>query len=90
MKPARIRLSWRALLGALAITAAATLPAAAASSDYTQSVTQLNATQARISFTPTTPALYVDVHYIGAPGLGQHIRPRRISGGLISKYESTA
>jgi hypothetical protein len=71
MKPARIRLFWRALLGALAITAVATLPAAAASSDYTQSVTQLNATQARISFTPTTPALYVDVHYIGAPGLGQ-------------------
>ena len=28
------------------------------------SVTSLNATQAQISFTPTTPALYVDIHYL--------------------------
>ena len=45
------------------------VPAAAV--DYTQSATQLNATQAQFSFTPTTPALYVDIHYTGAPGLGQ-------------------
>jgi hypothetical protein len=38
--------------------------ASAAASDYTQSVTQLNATQAQISFTPTTAAAYVDVHYL--------------------------
>lgn len=43
-------------------------PAAAA--DFTQSATQLDATQARIAFTPTTPALYVDIHYL-SPGNGQ-------------------
>src|SRR5258705_3874816 len=43
---------------------------AAAAADYTQSVTQLNATQAQISFTPTTPARYVDVHYL-SPNAGQ-------------------
>jgi hypothetical protein len=44
---------------------------ASADPNFTQTATQLNATQALISFTPTTPALYVDVHYLGAPGLGQ-------------------
>jgi hypothetical protein len=55
----------------LALTAIAALLAvagatgtAAAAADFTQSVTQLNATQAQISFTPTTTALYVDVHYL--------------------------
>ncbi|MEU3462796.1 chitobiase/beta-hexosaminidase C-terminal domain-containing protein [Streptomyces sp. NPDC006733] len=44
-------------------------PASAAAADYTQSVTQLSATQAQISFTPTTSALYVDVHYtVGGAG----------------------
>jgi hypothetical protein len=43
-------------------------PALAA--DYTQSVAPLNATQAQISFTPTTTALYVDVHY-SSPNAGQ-------------------
>jgi len=43
---------------------------AAAATDYTQTVTQLSATQAQISFTPTTPALYVDVHYL-SPNAGQ-------------------
>jgi len=43
---------------------------ARAEADFTQSVTQLNATQAQISFTPTTPALYVDVHYL-SPNAGQ-------------------
>ncbi|WP_035795202.1 chitobiase/beta-hexosaminidase C-terminal domain-containing protein [Kitasatospora mediocidica] len=44
--------------------------AAAASSDYTQSVTPVSASQAQITFTPTTPALYVDVHYL-INGTGQ-------------------
>ncbi len=44
--------------------------AAAASSDYTQSATPLNASQAQITFTPTTPALYVDIHYL-INGAGQ-------------------
>jgi len=37
-------------------------------SDYTQSMVSLSATQARITFQPTTPAALVDVHY-NAPGL---------------------
>ncbi|MFJ9781464.1 chitobiase/beta-hexosaminidase C-terminal domain-containing protein [Amycolatopsis sp. NPDC101161] len=64
--------------GAVALTAAALLlgaglsaPAALAADDYTQSVSQLSSTQVQINFTPTTPALYVDVHYTGVPGLGQ-------------------
>ncbi|HKN54607.1 MAG TPA: hypothetical protein VJX66_19055, partial [Amycolatopsis sp.] len=44
---------------------------ASAAADYTQSVSQVDATHARIDFTPVTPALYVDVHYTGVPGLGQ-------------------
>jgi hypothetical protein len=50
----------------------ATLPgsAAADSSDYTQSVTATSASQAKISFTPTTAAAYVDVHYL-VNGAGQ-------------------
>ncbi|MFI9385066.1 chitobiase/beta-hexosaminidase C-terminal domain-containing protein [Kutzneria sp. NPDC052558] len=59
-----------ALIGAVALTTASTLPAAAAD-DYTQSVTQTSASQARIDFTPTTASLYVDVHYTGVPGAGQ-------------------
>ncbi|MEV4150146.1 chitobiase/beta-hexosaminidase C-terminal domain-containing protein [Amycolatopsis sp. NPDC049691] len=64
--------------GVVALTAAAlllggglTAPAALAADDYTQSVSQLSSTQVQINFTPTTPALYVDVHYTGVPGLGQ-------------------
>ncbi|WIY05139.1 chitobiase/beta-hexosaminidase C-terminal domain-containing protein [Amycolatopsis mongoliensis] len=64
--------------GAVALTAAAlllgaglTAPAALAADDYTQSVTQLSSTQVQLDFTPTTPALYVDVHYTGVPGVGQ-------------------
>ncbi|MEV4316660.1 chitobiase/beta-hexosaminidase C-terminal domain-containing protein [Actinocrispum sp. NPDC049592] len=63
---------WRAILVALAVTAASVVPSGTAlAADYTQSATQVSASQAQISFTPTTPALYVDVHYTGVPGLGQ-------------------
>src|SRR4051794_41009351 len=56
------------LAGLLGLTA---LPdRAAAASDYTQSVTATSASQALISFTPTTPAAYVDVHYL-VNGAGQ-------------------
>jgi hypothetical protein len=64
--------------GAVALIAAALLlgaglnaPAALAADDYTQSVTQLSSTQLQLNFTPTTSALYVDVHYTGVPGVGQ-------------------
>ncbi|WP_223198844.1 hypothetical protein [Solihabitans fulvus] len=70
--PAHRRSRWRAGLAALA--AAATLLAvgvnASAATDYTQTATQLTATQAQLSFTPTTPARYVDVHYL-VNGAGQ-------------------
>ncbi|MGW5719520.1 chitobiase/beta-hexosaminidase C-terminal domain-containing protein [Amycolatopsis sp. NPDC003865] len=56
---------------ALLVAAGLSAPAALAADDYTQSVSQLSSTQVQINFTPTTPALYVDVHYTGVPGLGQ-------------------
>ncbi len=56
---------------ALLVAAGLTAPAALAADDYTQSVTQPSSTQAQINFTPATPALYVDVHYTGVPGVGQ-------------------
>ncbi|MGZ3143684.1 chitobiase/beta-hexosaminidase C-terminal domain-containing protein [Lentzea chajnantorensis] len=37
---------------------------ASAAADYTQNVTSVSTSEARINFTPTTPALYVDVHYL--------------------------
>ncbi|EME62669.1 chitobiase/beta-hexosaminidase C-terminal domain-containing protein [Amycolatopsis decaplanina] len=45
--------------------------ATAAAADYSQSAASLNATQAQFSFTPATPARYVDIHYTGVPGVGQ-------------------
>jgi hypothetical protein len=54
--------------------------AATAADDYTQSVASLNATQAQISFTPTTAALYVDVHYTGTAQGQQNVR-MTLSGG---------
>ncbi|WP_372669999.1 chitobiase/beta-hexosaminidase C-terminal domain-containing protein [Amycolatopsis kentuckyensis] len=56
---------------ALLVAAGLSAPAALAADDYTQSVSQLSSTQVQINFTPTTPALYVDVHYTGVPGVGQ-------------------
>ncbi|MEU4247737.1 chitobiase/beta-hexosaminidase C-terminal domain-containing protein [Amycolatopsis sp. NPDC026612] len=56
---------------ALLVAAGLTAPAALAADDYTQSVSQPSSTQVQITFTPTTPALYVDIHYTGVPGVGQ-------------------
>ncbi|GAB2843041.1 chitobiase/beta-hexosaminidase C-terminal domain-containing protein [Lentzea nigeriaca] len=56
---------WLAGLAATAIALSSLASStASAAEDYTQNVTALDATQARIDFTPTTPALYVDVHYL--------------------------
>jgi hypothetical protein len=74
--------------GAVALIAAALLlgaglnaPTALAADDYTQSVTQLSSTQLQLNFTPTTPAVYVDVHYTGVPGAGQqNVRMTNASG----------
>jgi hypothetical protein len=63
----------RLVTRAVAVAAAVTLllnGGHALAADYTQSVAPLNTTQAQISFTPTTTALYVDVHYI-SPNAGQ-------------------
>ncbi|MFB7948853.1 hypothetical protein ACFC6L_28505 [Kitasatospora phosalacinea] len=75
-----------ALLAAMALTLAALLGLAAtagpasAAADYTQSATQLNATQLKIAFTPTTPALYVDVHYLVNGANQQNIRMTNTAG----------
>lgn len=63
------------LLGVAALVAAmlavpAPAAAAHAAPDYTQGVTAVNTSQARIWFTPATPAALVDVHYL-LPGQGQ-------------------
>ena len=56
------------VLAAVVVLVAAP-PASAA--DYTQGVTKLSASSIQFWFKPTTPAALVDVHYTGAPGLGQ-------------------
>src|SRR5215475_14242600 len=50
----------------LLVVIACGIPATAAT-DFTQSVTQLNASQVQVSFTPTTPATFVDLHYLPPP-----------------------
>jgi carbohydrate binding protein with CBM56 domain/chitobiase/beta-hexosaminidase-like protein len=65
---------------ALALVAGLSGAAAAADPDYTQSVAQLNATQAQISFTPTTAALYVDVHYLVNSTNQQNFRMTNTAG----------
>ncbi|GAB3878680.1 chitobiase/beta-hexosaminidase C-terminal domain-containing protein [Kibdelosporangium lantanae] len=64
----------RRRLGVIAAVAALTTALSASTAtaaDYTQSVAQLNASQAQVLFTPTAPAKYVDLHYTGVPGVGQ-------------------
>jgi hypothetical protein len=63
-------------------------PAAAA--DYTQSVAQPSASQIVISFTPTTTAVYVDVHYL-VNGLNQqNFRMTNASGTWTKTVSSLA
>ncbi|MFK0191851.1 hypothetical protein [Kitasatospora sp. NPDC090308] len=83
-QPARPRVL--ALLAAVALTLAAlfglaaTAGPASAAGDYTQSATQLNASQVKIVFTPTTPALYVDVHYLVNGANQQNVRMANSAG----------
>ena len=67
-----------AFAGLLGVTL--TGSAVAASSDYTQSVSQPSSTQIVISFTPTTPAAYVDVHYLVNSANQQNFRMTNTSG----------
>jgi hypothetical protein len=61
--PARLAIAVsRALLIVIACSMSAT-----AATDFTQTVTQLSASQVQVSFTPTTPATFVDLHYLPPP-----------------------
>ena len=55
-----------------------------AADDYSQGVASVNATQAQISFTPVTAAVYVDVHYVVA-GQGQQNFRMELSAGTWRK-----
>ncbi|GAA1616927.1 beta-1,3-glucanase family protein [Catellatospora bangladeshensis] len=71
----RRAMPWRTmklLAAALAALVAGALPAAPAHAapDYAQGVTAVDATQAKVWFTPTVPATLVDLHY-RLPGQGQ-------------------
>jgi hypothetical protein len=86
----RRRTRRRATLIAIVLAVCSTLlvgGVATAADDYTQSVASLNATQAQISFTPTTPAVYVDVHYT-VTGQGQQNFRMDLSGGTWRKTVS--
>jgi hypothetical protein len=69
---------WLALVAATAVLALFARSAAAA--DFTQSATQVSATQAEIAFTPTTPALYVDLHYLSPSDGQQNLRMTESAG----------
>lgn len=56
------------------------LGGSALAQDYTQSVSSVSSTQAQISFTPTTPSLYVDVHYLSPSDGQQNVRMVNTSG----------
>ncbi|MCU1681851.1 MAG: hypothetical protein JWQ81_2590 [Amycolatopsis sp.] len=93
-KPSSRRPRWRS--GLLAFAASVVLlavaglggTATAAAPDFNQSVTQLNATQAKISFTPTTPAVYVDVHYLVNSANQQNVRMTNSSGTWVQTVSS--
>ncbi len=63
--PHPARLAAAAVRALLVVIASGTL--ATAATDFTQSVTQVSSSQVQVSFTPTTPATFVDIHYIPPP-----------------------
>lgn len=69
-----------ATLAILALLALPALGGSAQAQDYTQSVSSVSSTQAQISFTPTTAALYVDVHYLSPSDGQQNVRMVNTSG----------
>ncbi len=86
----RRRPGWRAAVVALVLAVCSTLlvgGVAKAADDYTQTATSLSTSQAQIAFTPTTAALYVDVHYVVA-GQGQQNFRMDLSGGTWRKTVS--
>lgn len=57
--------------------------------DYTAGVTHVSASQAQITFVPTTPAAYVDVHYL-INGAGQQNFRMTNSGGTWTQNVTLA
>src|SRR5882757_5950471 len=68
------------VLGGLLGLVQAAGSASADASDYTQSVALVTSTSAKITFTPTTPAVYVDVHYTVNAAGQQNVRMTNTSG----------
>jgi hypothetical protein len=72
------------LLRVVLILAAATVGVMTAqaqtSADYTQGVTSLSSTQARIWFRPTTASAFVDIHYLTNGANQQNIRMTNNAG----------
>ena len=73
--------------GTTAGTTAGTTGGGTTTPDYTANVTKVSASQAKISFTPTTPAQYVDVHYLVGGGGQQNFRMAN-SGGTWTQTVS--
>jgi hypothetical protein len=63
LRPFRLAI---AVMRVLLIVIACGAPATAAT-DFTQTVTQLSGSQVQVSFTPTTPSTFVDLHYLPPP-----------------------
>jgi hypothetical protein len=63
----------------LLVVIACAMPATAAT-DFTQTVTQLSASQVQVSFTPTTPATFVDIHYLSPANGQQNVRMTNNAG----------
>src|SRR6266508_2573501 len=67
-----------------------TIGAPPPSGDFTQSVTPLNAAQAKISFHPTTPSALVDVHYLVNGANQQNFRMANNGGNYANMSFSLA
>src|SRR5437588_11502504 len=79
-----------AVLGAVVLAGGgvATAVVAQAAADYAQGVTSLNATQVKVWFSPTTPAVLVDVHYLVNGANQQNFRMAN-NGGTWSRRSAT-
>ncbi|MEO7735702.1 MAG: chitobiase/beta-hexosaminidase C-terminal domain-containing protein, partial [Kofleriaceae bacterium] len=77
---------WLGALARLALAASAALlvliagERSAAAADFTQGVAQVDASHAQVSFTPTTSALYVDIHYLSPVDGQQNVRMTNNAG----------
>jgi hypothetical protein len=51
-----------------------------AATDFTQTATQISTSQVQVSFTPTTPATFVDIHYLPPVNGQQNVRMTNNAG----------